>query len=147
MPNSSPGTNSLDGHGQPPLPIGTQIVTLVPTTGSSSESTAFAGAVGVVVARSDENTYRIRFPDGGEVVLPRTHIAVRAHIQRAGLHGDLATAAQIDLYAYVIYRCVVGSRAYGLEEPGSDVDRRGIYVPPAERHWSLYGVPDQLERA
>jgi hypothetical protein len=99
----------------------------------------------VVVARSDENTYRIRFPGGGEVVLPRTHIAVRAHIQRAGLHDELATAAQTDLYAYVIYRCVVGSRAYGLEEPGSDLDRRGIYVPPAERHWSLYGMPDQFE--
>jgi len=45
----------------------------------------------------------------------------------------------------VIYRCVVGSRAYGLDEEGSDTDRRGIYVPPAERHWSLYGIPAQLE--
>jgi uncharacterized protein len=27
---------------------------------------------------------------------------------------------------YVIYRCVVGSRAYGLEGPGSDTDRRGF---------------------
>jgi len=25
------------------------------------------------------------------------------------------------------------------------VDRRGFYLPPAERHWSLYGVPEQLE--
>jgi predicted nucleotidyltransferase len=50
-----------------------------------------------------------------------------------------------DLYRHVIYRCVVGSRAYGLDEPGSDVDRRGIYLPPAERHWSLWGVPEQLE--
>ncbi len=24
---------------------------------------------------------------------------------------------------------------------GADVDRRGIYLPPAELHWSLYGVP------
>ena len=27
----------------------------------------------------------------------------------------------------------------------SDIDRRGIYLPPADLHWSLYGVPDQLE--
>ena len=27
----------------------------------------------------------------------------------------------------------------------SDIDRRGIYLPPAELHWSLYGVPEQLE--
>jgi predicted nucleotidyltransferase len=25
------------------------------------------------------------------------------------------------------------------------VDRRGIYLPPAELHWSLYGVPEQVE--
>jgi predicted nucleotidyltransferase len=50
-----------------------------------------------------------------------------------------------DLYSYIIYRCVVGSRAYGLDELGSDTDRRGIYLPPAERHWSLEGVPEQLE--
>ena len=45
----------------------------------------------------------------------------------------------------MIYRCVVGSRAYGLDDEGSDTDRRGIYLPPAELHWSLYGVPEQLE--
>ena len=28
---------------------------------------------------------------------------------------------------------------------GSDIDRRGIYLPPADLHWSLYGVPEQLE--
>jgi len=50
-----------------------------------------------------------------------------------------------DLYRSIIYRCVIGSRAYGLDEPGSDTDRRGIYLPPAARHWSLGGVPEQLE--
>jgi len=45
----------------------------------------------------------------------------------------------------VIFRCVVGSRAYGLDGPGSDTDRRGIYLPPADLHWSLYGVPEQIE--
>jgi len=49
------------------------------------------------------------------------------------------------LYENVIYRCVVGSRAYGLEEDASDTDWRGIYLPPADRHWSLSGVPEQLE--
>jgi len=31
----------------------------------------------------------------------------------------------------VIYRCVVGAREHGLDGPGSDTDRRGIYLPPA----------------
>src|SRR6202790_1546614 len=54
-------------------------------------------------------------------------------------------AARTDLYERVIYRCVIGSQAYGLADAESDVDRRGIYLPTADLHWSLYGVPEQLE--
>jgi RNA repair pathway DNA polymerase beta family len=50
------------------------------------------------------------------------------------------------LERWVIYRCVVGSRAFGLAEAGSDTDRRGIYLPPAARHWSLAGVPELIAR-
>jgi predicted nucleotidyltransferase len=50
-----------------------------------------------------------------------------------------------NLMDFVIYRCVIGSRAYGLDNTESDVDTRGIYLPPADLQWSLYGVPDQLE--
>ena len=50
-----------------------------------------------------------------------------------------------DLYRYVIFQCVIGSRAYGLDHESSDTDRRGIYLPPADLQWSLYGVPEQLE--
>jgi uncharacterized protein len=46
---------------------------------------------------------------------------------------------------YILYRCIVGSRAYGLDTPESDTDRRGFYLPPARLHWSLNGVPEQLE--
>jgi uncharacterized protein len=49
------------------------------------------------------------------------------------------------MYEYVIYQCVTGSQAYGLSHSGSDVDRRGFYLPPADLHWSLAGVPEQLE--
>ncbi len=60
--------------------------------------------------------------------------------------GDTGIAAiRCNLYERVIYRCVIGSQAYGLAGEGSDIDRRGIYLPPADLHWSLYGVPDQLE--
>ncbi len=40
---------------------------------------------------------------------------------------------------------MIGSQAYGLAGENSDVDRRGIYLPPADLHWSLSGVPEQLE--
>ena len=45
----------------------------------------------------------------------------------------------------MIYRCVVGSTAYGLSQEGSDTDRRGFYLPPAGLEWSLAGVPEQLD--
>jgi predicted nucleotidyltransferase len=50
-----------------------------------------------------------------------------------------------DLHQFVIYRCIVGSRAFGLDVADSDIDRRGIYLPPAQLQWSLDGVPEQLE--
>ena len=53
--------------------------------------------------------------------------------------------ALADLYRYVILRVVAGSTAFGLDQEGSDVDRRGVYLPPADLQWSLDGVPEQLE--
>jgi predicted nucleotidyltransferase len=50
-----------------------------------------------------------------------------------------------ELFDRVILRVVIGSRAYGLDGACSDTDRRGIYLPPAELHWSLAGVPEQIE--
>ena len=99
----------------------------------------------MVVRAPLDNTqpYGVRFLDGTEANLHRREFAVRKDVQRAGFRE--AGAAAAELYDSVIYRCVVGSRAYGLDEPGSDMDRRGIYLPPAELHWSLYGVPEHLE--
>jgi predicted nucleotidyltransferase len=97
----------------------------------------------------------VRFASGDEVSLRRTEFAVLKQFQLPGGEawagttpsGAAAAAAEEELEVYrpyVIYRCVVGSRAYGLEQERSDVDRRGIYLPPAELHWSLYGVPEQV---
>jgi hypothetical protein len=49
------------------------------------------------------------------------------------------------LSPYIAYRCIVGSRAYGLETDASDTDVRGFYLPPARLHWSLTKLPEQLE--
>jgi uncharacterized protein len=49
------------------------------------------------------------------------------------------------LYGCVVFRCVIGSQAYGLDVDGSDIDRRGIFLPPADLEWSLDGVPEQIE--
>ena len=128
------------------LPVGTQVVTRVEISGPNGEQVCPRGAVGVIVKAPDDNlhSYRVRFPDGTEAALRRREITIRKQFQQGELDRT-EDAAEFDLYDHVIYRCVVGSRAYGLDDADSDTDRRGIYLPPAEMQWSLYGVPEQLE--
>src|SRR5262245_45965560 len=125
------------------LPIGTQVVTRAAGRSADGNAAYPIGAVAVVVATPHEGAegYRVRFPDGGEALVLRNELAIRKHVQRQAFEQPSAN----ELFDYVIYRCVVGSRAYGLDEDGSDTDRRGIYLPPADLHWSLGGVPEQLE--
>jgi uncharacterized protein len=50
------------------------------------------------------------------------------------------------VWDHIVYRCVIGSRAYGLDTESSDTDRRGFFLPPADVFWSLAGVPEQIEK-
>src|SRR5205809_8046859 len=59
--------------------------------------------------------------------------------------SGLPSATTFDLEAFIIYRCVIGSRAYGLDSDDSDTDRRGVYLAPADLQWSLFGAPEQFE--
>jgi uncharacterized protein len=127
------------------IPAGTQVVTRVAVRDEFGAELAPAGAVGIVVAAPDraEGAYIVRLPDGREAALRRKQLSIRKAHQREGV---LPAGPEPDsLRPYVIYRCVVGSRAYGLADAGSDTDRRGIYLPPARLHWSLAGLPEQIE--
>jgi hypothetical protein len=85
----------------------------------------------------------VRFPEGDEAEFPRAALTIYRHeMAEFPLTVDPAS-----LLPYVQYRCVVGSSAYGLATEASDVDQRGFYLPPAELHWSLAGVPEQIETA
>jgi predicted nucleotidyltransferase len=105
------------------------------------------GAVGIVVRPPTEAEpgYRVRFPDDVEATLAKRDVMALARYKEGELGHQEVAAEQCNLYERVIYRCVIGSRAYGLDDSDSDTDRRGIYLPPADLHWSLYGVPEQLE--
>ena len=103
------------------------------------------GAVGVVTRTPavEGETFLVRFPDGFEKSLERSQIEVLKHFKDR--LGDGSQSAEFDLESFIIYRCVVGSRAYGLDNDESDTDRRGIYLAPAELQWSLFGAPEQFE--
>lgn len=130
----------------PILPIGTAVVVLVSLHGGDGVPVHPRGAAGVVVHSpvDVEHAYRVRLPGGEEFSLKRHELQVLSRFQQSdGNQPD--PRSQYDLFQHVIYRCVIGSRAYGLDRDSSDVDRRGVYLPPASMHWSVFGVPEQLE--
>jgi len=103
------------------------------------------GAVGVVTRTPAVigEAFLVRFPDGFEKSLERSQIEVLKHFKDR--LDDGSKSAEFDLESFIIYRCVVGSRAYGLDNEESDIDRRGVYLAPAELQWSLFGAPEQFE--
>ncbi|MBW4439473.1 MAG: nucleotidyltransferase domain-containing protein [Pleurocapsa minor GSE-CHR-MK-17-07R] len=126
------------------LPSGTQVVTLTDIYSHAGEILVPAGGVGVIVGVPVDPThaYRVRFSDDSEHTLKRRDLTVRA-LQQEPIAVEHVND---EMFIWVIYRCVIGSQAYGLSHQNSDTDIRGIYLPPAEQHWSLVGVPEQLER-
>ncbi|HZV35963.1 MAG TPA: nucleotidyltransferase domain-containing protein [Verrucomicrobiae bacterium] len=128
------------------ISAGTQVIALVEVRGTNNSLVHPRGAVGVVTrtpAGEVERSFLIRFPDGFEVSLTRDQIEVLKHFKDQ--LPDANAIAGFELEPFIIYRCVVGSRAYGLDNDESDFDRRGIYLPPAEMQWSLFGAPEQFE--
>ena len=146
LPCTAMSAGSLNPHLI--LSVGTQVVALVEVRRSDGTVAHPRGAAGVVVQAPGDawHAYRVRFPDGVEVALSRRELAVlRQHIA-GDLVGTIAEPlSEYNLFDHVVLRCVIGSRAYGLEHDASDTDRRGVYLPPADAHWSLYGVPEQLD--
>lgn len=140
-------------RGTSELFAGTQVVALVEVRGPSNSLVHPRGAVGVVTRTpaGTETHYLVRFPDGFESTFTRDQLDILKHFKERltpsldGVSSSPQSASDFDLDALVIYRCVVGSRAYGLDTEGSDTDVRGIYLAPAELQWSLYGAPEQFE--
>lgn len=126
------------------LSLGTQVVTKEPFVGIDGVEIRPSGGVGVVVELPSNvrATYQIRFADGETTTFLRRDLEILSHHKSSALGHDKLP----DLFEHVIYRCIVGSRAFGLDEEVSDVDIRGIYLPPADLQWSLASVPGIIER-
>jgi uncharacterized protein len=134
-------------HQHDNISAGTQVVALVSVRGTGDSLIHPKGAVGVVTrtpASDAEHHFLVRFPDGFEGSLTRRQFDVLKHFKDR-LPGSPDAANPFDLESLVIYRCVVGSHAYGLDTDVSDTDRRGVFIAPTEMQWSLFGAPDQFE--
>lgn len=142
MPHLPPSSFRLQ-----PFPVGTQVVALRDVLGSNGQKLHPPGAVGVVVKSAADlsHSYRVRFADGFESSLKSAELTTLAKFKAGEMAEDSVAFERDDLFDHVIFQCVIGSRAYGLADEASDVDRRGFYLPPADRHWSLAGVPEQIE--
>jgi predicted nucleotidyltransferase len=127
------------------IPPGSQVVlknTIKCENDSAIQQFKKPGNVGVVVKSPPHNDqpYLIRFNDGTEVVASFDEIVLRRK------EIDSLLGVQHDFEPNVIYRCQVGSKAFGLSDENSDDDIRGIFIPTAEADWSLFTVPEQIEQ-
>lgn len=116
----------------PRLPVGTKVVVRA------------TRRVGVIADALPDGSYEVRFAEG-KAGAPerrrREELTVFRH-ELAELAGEIEPAR---LRPYILHSCVVGSRAYGLDTGESDTDRRGFFLPPADLHWSLAALPEQIE--
>jgi hypothetical protein len=106
------------------------------------------GAVGVITRTpaGPETHYLVRFPDGFNFSLEREQFEILNEFKdRLSGGNGVSQSGAFELEAFVIYRCVSGSRAYGLDTEASDTDVRGVFISPAEMQWSLFGAPEQFE--
>lgn len=126
---------------------GTQIVVLRDVRNTDGGVAHPRGAVGTVVESPSEgsHSYRVQFLDGiVESLLPR-EITMLTKYQGGSLQDSVAILDSSEWYDRVLFQCIIGSQAYGLADDASDIDRRGFFLPSADAHWSLSGVPEQIE--
>jgi predicted nucleotidyltransferase len=126
------------------IAAGTQVVLKVAKPLPDGDRYKPPGSVGVVLKCPPNNSepYVVYFTDGETITAAFDELALRRREVEDEL-GEIDT----DMRPWIIYRCQVGSKAFGLANDDSDDDLRGIYLPPARLHWSLRRLPEQLEFA
>ncbi len=129
------------------LSEGTKVVLQMDLKTIGGKTVKKIGAVGTILQspREEAHRYRIGFIDEAEVMAKRGQIAILKHFQNVDFVDEEDVYKKYDLFNHIVLKTVVGSRAYGLDHENSDIDLRGIYLAPAELHWSLRAVPPQLE--
>ena len=125
-----------------PLPLGTEVATRVDR--AVGERVITAGTVGRVVAVV-EGGLEVEMVGGGRARYMRDELAPRKAGQlRYARRRDDAWQA---LAPTIVLDVVVGSRAWGLADAGSDEDHRGVFVVPLAWTTGFIDAPGDLSTA
>lgn len=127
----------------PALPLGTQVVLRVPGRDLAGAAVQ-VGATGRVTG-DDGSRYRLELPDGRVLECRRGEVELRRRWQAQVALGAGSLSGHDLVRERTIYAALVGSRAFGLDVDGSDVDVRGTYVAPTEAFFSLHKPPTHVE--
>ena len=94
------------------LAVGSQVVTRKDVQAANGRIAHPAGAVGVILkAPADHrHSYRVKFLDGIEVSLRYEQLVLLSEFKESGSQSPPNSG----LFSRVIFRCVIGSQAYGL---------------------------------
>lgn len=122
-----------------PLPAGTEITTRVDRTVGDEIRPQGASAR---VTKIDGDRVTVTFLDGKTATYLRTEVTPRKlGVQR---YAQRRAAAWEQLRACVVIDTLVGSRAWGVADEGSDEDRRGVFVLPLAWTTGLADAPLDL---
>ena len=123
------------------LPRGTRVVLATDVRGDDGFVHRAASAATVrAVAR---HTYELETPSGRRLRAQRDQLRVRRDVLEA--LGARQWSFE-RLRHEVIFATVVGSRAWGLGGPDSDMDVRGCFLAPFEDHTILQHRPRRCNR-
>ncbi|MDB4957319.1 MAG: Undecaprenyl-phosphate N-acetylglucosaminyl 1-phosphate transferase [Myxococcales bacterium] len=122
-----------------PLPIGTEVVTRVDRIVEGELRPQ--GATGRVAQLEGEQVH-LTFIDGKRGVYLRSEVTPRK--LGAARYAQRRAAAWDQLRPCVVVDTLVGSRAWGVAEEGSDIDRRGVFVLPMPWTTGLVDPPLDL---
>jgi len=137
-PSSTPAIDELDRL-VVPLPNGTEVTTRVERR---FEGILVPQGALARVVRTEGDRVEVRVVDGGRHVYLRSELLPRSAGQfRFAVRRQEAWSA---LRETVVLETVVGSRAWGLADEDSDVDRRGVFVLPFSWTIGLVDPPTEL---
>lgn len=128
-----------------PLPHGTIVTTTVARSLEGTTKVVPQGAIGRVTALLDDGRVRVTVIGRGELVYARSEVVPRKEGELR--HAVRRAAAEAALAPCAVLRAVVGSRAWGLSDDASDVDRRGVFLFPFPWTARLAAAPDVLVSA